>query len=267
MFKLCFFLWRRADFSHRQFADYYENNHAPLGASLSPPMPDYRRNYPEWEGGEAPSEALSFDVMTQIWHKRREDFANQLAIMTRSPAKETISTDEARFMNRDRQLFLALDERGFPAPGFETDHKQEDHGSGYKMLRFVKAQDDLSIALFRDRYEAEIAPRLGVGSNVKGYRRSYALLDDEYSFSGGAQNILPIDPAATVFDMIEEFWLPEGFDEDQIAQLHRKGIDAGLVDDQRTFRCRARECRSPGGQFAAPFHAQQKVSNAVAVEA
>jgi hypothetical protein len=59
MFKVIFFLWKRAGMSRGEFINYYEVSHANLGKHedgsgelLVPIAIDYRRNYPLWNGDD-----------------------------------------------------------------------------------------------------------------------------------------------------------------------------------------------------------------------
>jgi hypothetical protein len=228
-FKLLMFAWRRVELSRAEFMDYYEVRHAPLGASLTKQPVDYRRNYP-CGAGDGSDGLGGFTVMTEIWHESRRGFEEQLASRRRSPARELLDEDEARFMDRERKFLLVVDEvdarRGVPA---------ELAPDCVKAIRFVPADARREDGNFRARYEESVVPEVERAIHgLIAYRRNYARFDDTLSSQRGAS-------ALPEFDLVEEFWIASD------TRVQPRELGPNLV--------RVLERRSPGGQLAAPLAA------------
>ncbi|WP_319798858.1 EthD domain-containing protein [Nitrobacter sp.] len=247
MFKIVFFLWRRPELNRVQFIDYYENHHAPLGSSLSPPMPDYRRNYPIWIDG--PREALGgFDVMTEIWHDNRATFDMQISGMQVSPNREIMAEDENKFIIRARQLFIAVDEHG-GGPAIAS--PQAVSPIVRKRLRFVSAPAGMSATDFRDAYERIAVPRNRKAlPGLMEYRRNYTLYNDPYTFTGGTDNVTVTGEADRLFHLVEEIWQDDEYPPDADASRIELGVGQGSAT---CHDIRVEEYRSPGGAPAAPM--------------
>jgi hypothetical protein len=255
MFKIIFFLWRKDGLSSEQFAEYYENRHAPLGASLSPPMTDYRRNYPKWRH-DVEATLGGFDVMTEIWHDARATFEKQLKTMQVSPAKEIISEDEARFIDRGRQLFVTVDEHSSSGEAQGRGISKQAGTRLRKIVRFVRAPRDLDSAAFLAAYERQLLhEHHGELANFVDYRRNYALFDDPFSFAGGHHKMTKPDESVRFFDLIEELWLSEVSEESGALLDHISSCLPSLEGSQ-SYCIEVEERRSPGGRRVAPFNDQ-----------
>jgi hypothetical protein len=208
MFKLIFFLWRRDDFTRGKFVDYYERAHSTFAPSVVPPSVDYRRNYPHWESSAPDARALAemfpwggFDVMTELWFNDRAGRQAQLDAVARPDVMQQVNADEARFMDRSRQIYLAVEEFGLgDAQSFGT--------SGAKIVRFVRRAPGMSKARFKTWYESEHAPR--IESEVEGvlaHRRNYVLHGDSLTFAGPHEAHTDVDERVCTLDLMEEVWL------------------------------------------------------------
>lgn len=231
--------------------DYYENHHAPLGTSLSPPMMDYRRNYPIWSSPD-PSR---FDVMTEIWHDARATFKVQIENVQKSPAREIIGEDEARFMNRDRQMFAAVDE----VQQQITDRLPA--CAGHKMIRYIRS-------VTRDRTSDELQSAYESVDRLNAYRsagvvtssRNYVRREDEYTFEGGHHSMAPAGENHS-FDIVEELW---GADAAALSALDSemagKELEAGFAP-MFGGGVIVREYRNRGGTPCAPIPVEDKVAS------
>ncbi|MET0987512.1 MAG: EthD domain-containing protein, partial [Steroidobacteraceae bacterium] len=147
MFKLLLFFWPKIGLSQREFFDYYEHRHAPLGARLTGGSVDYRRNYPIGDG-RAPGE---FWVITEVWHDARAGLEAQIATRGSTPVKETLNEDEAAFMDRERRLSVVVEEC--------ITHRSVAHDVSApleKLMRFVLVRDAEEAAAFRKQYEGHL---------------------------------------------------------------------------------------------------------------
>jgi len=250
MFKLVFFLWRRHDFSHEQYRDYYENIHAVLGSTIAlPRAQDFRRNYPLW-----PADLLSlekpavfgmapFDSMTELWHASRSNFDAQVATVTRSPVKEQMAEDELRFLDREQQILLVVDEVGAST--------KSPVSVGMKLVHYACRNREIDSAEFRRINEEKRVPR--IASQMKElleYRRSYPLFDEPLSYVGGHHNPGRPDSATFPLDVIEEFWLPNMERAGEALKLLNDGDE--INDPLTSIPLLVSERRSDFGEQMAP---------------
>jgi hypothetical protein len=250
MFKVVFFLWRRADFSRARFIDYYENSHAGLTKQdgtdelLVPEAVDYRRNFPIWRTEHHPVfPGPHFDVMTEMWFNGQSEFEDQLKVVTTSPGRERISADEAKFLDRTRQALFIVTECAT-----ETSHAD---GPLTKLVHFGRRQPQVSRQQFRERYE-RVAGDFGQQiSGLVEHRRNYPLFEHPLSFQGGHHNQSAPDDTAFPLDLVEEFWLRDGADVAGLGATVRTASE-GLIDQLRTPIVPVEEFRSPWGRPAAP---------------
>lgn len=84
-------LTRRADFSRRQFQDYYENQHSPLAIQHFP-FVRYVRNHVV--GGED----IGFDTISEFWAVDVDKLAN----LMKGPVGQRLQEDERRFMDQSQ---------------------------------------------------------------------------------------------------------------------------------------------------------------------
>ncbi|HEV7975679.1 EthD domain-containing protein [Amycolatopsis sp.] len=250
MFKVVFFLWRRADFSRAQFIDYYENSHANLTKHdgtdelLVPKALDYRRNFPIWRTEQHPVfDGPHFDVMTEMWFNRQSEFEEQLKTVTTSPGKERISADEAKFLDRARQALFIVTECAT-----EISHADDPLT---KIVRFGQRQPQVSRQQFGKRYERAARDFSRQISGLVEHRRSYPMFEHPLSFQGGHHNQTAPDDTAFPLDLVEEFWLRKGAD---ISAMNTtvQNASEGLLDQPRSPIVPVEEFRSPWGRPAAP---------------
>jgi hypothetical protein len=106
--KLVALLARRSDFSHEAFVERYETVHVPLIRRLLPPFSDYRRSYVDDEGSRA---KIGWDVITEAWFEETPAYDAVLKAMVDPAIAGAIAEDEAKFIDRDRMITFAVDER------------------------------------------------------------------------------------------------------------------------------------------------------------
>jgi hypothetical protein len=255
MFKLIFLLWRRADFSHQQLVDYYEKAHSVLGASTVPRSLDYRRNYPLWTEAAKSVPNLTaltslfpygaFDVMTELWFHNRQGRQAQLDAVQEPKILRTIVEDEKKFMDRGRQIYLAVDEVSTNAP-------PESWGTATtKLLRFVRKSPDLSSGLFRLMCERQIGALEFPAPGVLSHRRNYVIYDDPMTFAGPHEGHIPVDKSNCTLDLLEEFWCDDSAD---VAHLSAQALqrDRDLADPAGIVELTVQEHRSDFGEIMAP---------------
>jgi uncharacterized protein (TIGR02118 family) len=106
--KLIALLARRPDFSHEAFVERYETLHVPLVRRLLPPFDDYRRSYIADEASRA---KLGCDVITEAWFDQMPAYEAVQKAMAEPAISAAIAEDEAQFIDRDRMIIFAVDER------------------------------------------------------------------------------------------------------------------------------------------------------------
>jgi len=106
--KLIALLARRPDFSHEAFVERYETLHVPLVRRLLPPFADYRRSY---VGDESSRTRIGCDVITEAWFDETSAYEAVLNAMADPRIAAAIAEDEAQFIDRDRMITFAVDER------------------------------------------------------------------------------------------------------------------------------------------------------------
>ena len=106
-------LKRKTGLSKAEFIDYYEAQHAPLITSLFPTITAYRRNYTDFEGAFAYSDAapLDFDVVTEIEFADRAGYDDMLARAADPATGQTIAEDEEHFLNRSHTRMFVTETR------------------------------------------------------------------------------------------------------------------------------------------------------------
>jgi hypothetical protein len=193
--------------------------------------------------------------MTELYHDDRSGFEAQLETVTRSPVRELMEEDELKFLNRDQQILLIVDERGRSgAPSVA-----EAHG---KLIRYVRRAGGLGREEFRDLYEREVASTITRAvPGVIEHRRSYPLFDHPMSYVGNWHIQGKPDSSKFPLDLIEEVWLSESAD----LALARNSLDGQrvLVCPEQTQTLLLEEYRSDMGRRMAPVANYRHVSDGV----
>lgn len=123
MFKILWLMKRKPGTSMQDLIDYYEGTHAVLGTEfwkrtkLAPKK--YMRRYlhpaqavltPAAEPGAEPGAEAPYDVATEMWFDRREDFDMFMAAGTTQAAMKLFIDDELRFLDRETTVTFILEE-------------------------------------------------------------------------------------------------------------------------------------------------------------
>ncbi|MET0988182.1 MAG: EthD domain-containing protein [Steroidobacteraceae bacterium] len=233
MFKLLLFIWPKAELTRREFSEYYERDHAPLGARLTGGATDYRRNYPQWDE-RCKSNSEPFGVMTEVWHEERAQFEAQIAARMSVPAKTILDNDEAKFMNRERKCSVVVDERCVSFPD------RSELATVNKLVRFAFADDDAPPNALRQTHEARVQnARRDLAPCVVHYACNYPRYDDPFTSSA--------ELFGSRVAVVEEVWVSEGDGQGDLVQAFPSTASG------RTFTVRVRECRTPGGRLVAPL--------------
>jgi uncharacterized protein (TIGR02118 family) len=107
MIKAIALIKRKDGLSREEFAEHYEEVHAPLILSLMPALRRYVRNHVlETPGtGESP-----FDCITEFWVDSSEDGTQSLAFWE-SEAGRVIRDDETKFIDTSKTVISLVNER------------------------------------------------------------------------------------------------------------------------------------------------------------
>lgn len=114
MVKLIGLLKKKPGLTREELIDYYENRHVPFIASLVPMGHDYRRSYTERMrvNGQETLDAFEYDVVTELWFERPEDYAAFAAAMRNPEIFSRIVADEENFLDRSASRILVVTEYG-----------------------------------------------------------------------------------------------------------------------------------------------------------
>jgi hypothetical protein len=101
-YKILLLMKRRPGMSVEEFRDYYENNHAPLGAKYSQGITRYVRRYlePQPHPETGPAAELPYDVITELWFEDEAIFKGTLQYLTTSIMPDEIVEDEKKLFDR-----------------------------------------------------------------------------------------------------------------------------------------------------------------------
>jgi hypothetical protein len=123
MIKIVCLFTRKMGMSRDEFIDYYETNHAPLIARLLPQPYRYQRSYVV-PGSMLINDSISaglteqpqtqpgaFDVITEAWFQTQQDYDDMLAARNNPETSGIIASDEARFMDRSKNIVFLAEER------------------------------------------------------------------------------------------------------------------------------------------------------------
>jgi uncharacterized protein (TIGR02118 family) len=103
---------RKPGMKMEDFIAYYENNHAPLGASKVPNLKRYVRHFIRPYGNEiysADSES-SYDVLTEIWFDDKADFERGMAYLTEPETAAIIGADEENLFDKSSIRFMLMED-------------------------------------------------------------------------------------------------------------------------------------------------------------
>jgi uncharacterized protein (TIGR02118 family) len=112
VFKVMVMIKRKPGMKMEDFIAYYENNHAPLGASKVPNLKRYVRHFIRPYGNEiysADSES-SYDVLTEIWFDDKADFERGMAYLTEPETAAIIGADEENLFDKSSIRFMLMED-------------------------------------------------------------------------------------------------------------------------------------------------------------
>jgi uncharacterized protein (TIGR02118 family) len=109
MIKLCILVPRRADITLEEFKAHWKNIHAPLFSS----QPEVKRYVKRYVQVHSTGKSLDqfpiapFDGIAEIWFDKMEDINE---VFGTANYLETIAPDEAKFIDRDKILWIYAEE-------------------------------------------------------------------------------------------------------------------------------------------------------------
>ncbi len=114
MIKCIGLIKRRPGLTHAQFADYYENHHAPLARPYLAAARRYARRYLETgkldhQGDAALPGAEEYDCLTELWFDDRPTMEATLAHLATPEVAAVIVPDEERFIDRTALRFFIIE--------------------------------------------------------------------------------------------------------------------------------------------------------------
>ena len=112
MFKAIVLIRRKPGMSREDFIDYYENNHAPLGASKVPNLVKYVRHYIRPFGNDvyAADAEPPYDVLTEIWFENEEEFHKGMAYLSEPETAALIGADEEKLFDKSSIRFMTMED-------------------------------------------------------------------------------------------------------------------------------------------------------------
>ena len=107
---------RKNGMSVKDFREYYESTHAPLGASKIPNLKRYVRHFISSYGNDiyAADEEPPYDVLTELWFDDEEDFNKGMAYLSEPETAAIIGADEEKLFDKSSIRFTIMED-------FETD--------------------------------------------------------------------------------------------------------------------------------------------------
>jgi len=119
MLKLTFLMKRKEGMSPKAFRDYYENNHAPLAATLCPHLVHYTRTYiTDWQplARSAQLPDLGFDCITECWYDVEGTWDERKMDLLPADVFRQLAADEENFLDRRaNRLLMTSEEENDPA--------------------------------------------------------------------------------------------------------------------------------------------------------
>jgi uncharacterized protein (TIGR02118 family) len=110
LIKLSAFLTRRADFTRKQFNDYWLDKHAPLVRSFPEIQANVRKYVQQVASDGLPDgiPVISYDGIGELWF---DDLEGALTAMTSENYRTIVAEDESRFLDRSKTRILLTTER------------------------------------------------------------------------------------------------------------------------------------------------------------
>lgn len=135
------FIHRRPGTTRAAFRDYYERQHAPLGASYITGLELYVRNHVLEDRGphQASGQALPFDVVTEFEYGSQADLEAIQEVMA-TEAGERIREDERRFMDPASIAYFGAERSTLAGP-------RPDPGTRPKTIAVLAGGDEPAAAL------------------------------------------------------------------------------------------------------------------------
>ena len=113
MLKLTFLMKRKQGMGFDAFRDYYENNHAPLAATLCPHLVRYRRTYlTGWESlaRSAQLPDPDFDCITECWYDVEGTWDERKLDLLPAEVFRQLAADEENFLDRRANRLVATEQ-------------------------------------------------------------------------------------------------------------------------------------------------------------
>ena len=206
MIKTIALITRKEGVTRKEFAQHYEEVHAPLALKHLTTIKRYVRNHVI--STLVPS-LLEFDCISEFWFESLED-AMRVQEFSQSEAGQVLRDDEARFMDSSKTLSFLVEEKS----------SDLDKSATVKAVALLKRKATLDRDSFIEHYEGKHAPLIINNSvGIGRYIRNYAV-------------IMGDEPP---FDSFTEIWYQDHQSYEQ--SLHIRVSDAGKViaDDEASF--------------------------------
>ncbi|MDG2004062.1 MAG: EthD domain-containing protein [Novosphingobium sp.] len=163
MFKQVCLLTRRPGMSMEEFIDYYENQHAPLLASMMPQARRYVRRFVQPEGGMAFGDLpqATFDCLMELWWESRESFEASMATLGEGDNFQRIFDDEEKIFASHANPGFSVEEvesqmRGYDAsPAYDAPRQCNGREGVLKLVFLLKRKPGMTTEEFRDYYETK----------------------------------------------------------------------------------------------------------------
>lgn len=172
MFKSVVLLKRKPGTTLKEFIDYYETTHAPLGVKYQTKMKRYIRHF--FHPAPYPLDGVKldpeYDVMTELWFDDRQDFDDGMALMLEGEANRVLGEDERRFMDVTKARLAFVEEYESEMPG-----KNPNARTDTRCFALLKRKPGTTMEQFIDHYENH-HQYLGLkysGEMLSRYRRLY----------------------------------------------------------------------------------------------
>jgi len=171
MFKAMVLLKRKPGMTLKEFIDYYETRHAPLGVKYQTKMSRYIRRFlhplPYPLDGKILEPA--YDVLTELHFKDRQTYEEGMQLMLAPEANKVLSEDEKKFLDLPSSRLVFVEDRESKIPGVQGTPKEN-----VKAIVLLKRRAGMTMDEFVNYYENNHAP-LGVkyGTGMSRYQRHF----------------------------------------------------------------------------------------------